>query len=176
MHSVETERLVLRAPEQRDAEAMLAIRNSAFVREFNPMRVWEIDRMRAEIEAQRESGGALYIERKADGALLGGIWFEEDDQRYCVASKCVSYYLGESYTRQGYMREALGAAVEAAFAQDEALEVVAARVFRGNTASERLLLGLGFTYEGCLLHCVRSEDGRVFDDMQFCLLRADCKR
>lgn len=169
MGTIETQRLLLRAPKSEDAAAMLEIRNSAFVRRFNPMAIWDLARMEKQIAEDAENG-ALYIERRADGVLLGGIWFEDDDQRYRVASKTVSYYLGEAYARQGYMKEALSAAVEAAF-QDGTLEVLSARVFRGNEPSERLLRALGFTYEGCLLHCVRDENGTVHDDMQFCLVR-----
>ena len=71
------------------------------------------------------------------------------------------------------MKEALSACITALFRDDPALELVSARVFRGNTASERLLLSLGFTYEGCLRRCVRDDRGLVHDDMQFSLLREE---
>ena len=50
---------------------------------------------------------------------------------------------------------------------------MAARVFAGNRASERLLLSLGFTYEGCIRRCVRTHDGTTRDDMQFSLFREE---
>ena len=171
MKTIETERLRLRAPREDDAPALLAIRNSDFVRRFNPMSVWDEKRMRGEIREEIENDSAYYIERKADGVLLGMISVEEDELRYRVRAKSVSYYLGEAYTRQGYMKEALGAVLHGLFADDPALEVISARVFRGNTASERLLLSLGFTCDGCIRRCVRMENGTVFDDMQFSLLR-----
>ena len=49
MNKVETDRLLLRAPREDDAPALLAIRNSGFVRRFNPMSVWDEKRMRGEI-------------------------------------------------------------------------------------------------------------------------------
>ena len=175
MKPIETARLRLRAPREDDAPALLAIRNSDFVRRFNPMSVWDETRMRVEIRKEIENDCAYYIERKADGALLGMIGVEEDELRYRVCAKSVSYYLGEMYGRQGYMKEALGAVIRGLFADDPALEVVSARVFRGNTASERLLLALGFTCEGCIRRCVRMEDGTIFDDMQFSLLREELR-
>ena len=57
--------------------------------------------MRAEIREEIEKESCLYIERKEDGALLGGIWFGEDDLRHRVRSRCLSYYLGEQYARCG---------------------------------------------------------------------------
>lgn len=173
--TIETLRLLLRAPREGDARALLQIRNSAFVMEFNNMRAWDEERMRAEIQEEIEKESCLYIERKEDGALLGGIWFEEDDIRYRVRSRCLSYYLGEQYARCGYMKEALGAAVRALFENDPELELVAARVFAGNKASERLLLSLGFTYEGCIRRCVRTQDGTTRDDMQFSLFREELR-
>ena len=175
MNKVETDRLLLRAPREDDAPALLAIRNSGFVRRFNPMSVWDEKRMRGEIRVEIENDSAYYIERKADGALLGMIGVEEDELRYRVRAKSVSYYLGEAYARQGYMKEALRAVIRTLFAQDTELEVVSARVFRGNMASERLLLSLGFTCDGCIRRCVRMENGTVFDDMQFSLLRGELR-
>lgn len=173
--TVDTERLHLRLPRESDAETLLKIRNSAFVMKFNNMRAWDVERMRAEIREEIKAGSALYIERREDGALLGGIWIEEDDIRYRVRSKCLSYYLDERYARQGYMKEALAETIRALFENDPELELVAARVFAGNTASERLLLSLGFTYEGCIRRCVRTNDGETFDDIQFSLFREELR-
>lgn len=173
MQTIETPRLWLRAPREDDAPALLTIRNSVFVRRFNPMSVWDEAQMRREIREEIENGSVYHIERKADGALLGMIGVEADDLRYRVCAKSVSYYLGEAYTRQDYMKEALSAVICTLFTQNPELEVVSARVFRGNTASERLLLSLGFTCDGCIRHCVRMENGTVFDDMQFSLLRGE---
>ena len=56
---------------------------------------------------------------------------------------------------------------------EEDLEVVAARVFTGNIASEKLLRSLGFVYEGCIRRCVRTSESEIRDDMQFSLLREE---
>lgn len=173
MESMETARLILRLPAQVDAERMLAIRSSDFVQAYNSMSPWTLERMRAQIQREAEKEEAVYLIRKADGALLGGIWIADDDVRYDVQALSLSYYLAEEHARQGYMKEAMAALIDTLFREDPALELVSARVFRGNTASERLLLSLGFTYEGCIRRCVRDKRGKVHDDMQFSLLREE---
>lgn len=55
------------------------------------------------------------------------------------------------------MKEALRAVLHELFTEED-LEVVAARVFTGNIASEKLLRSLGFVYEGCIRRCVRTSE------------------
>ena len=170
---LETERLLLRAPMESDTEEMLAIRNSAFVQEFNAMKIIDAEKMRGQIVRDIEHQTAFYIVRKADDKLIGGIWMEDDNARYDVKSRYLSYYLGEPYARKGYMKEALGAVIGMLFECDPELEVVASSVFSENMASERLLWSLGFTREGCIRKAVRDARGKVHDDVQFSLLREE---
>lgn len=170
---LETERLLLRAPLESDAEDMLSIRNSAFVQEFNAMKLIDAERMRAQIVRDIERETAFYIVHKADDKLIGGIWIEEDNARYNVKSRYLSYYLAEPYARMGHMKEALGAVIGMLFDCDPELEVVASSVFSENVASEWLLLSLGFTREGCIRKAVRDPRGVVHDDVQFSLLREE---
>lgn len=95
------------------------------------------------------------LSEKRTALCLVMIAAEEDGVRFDVRSRCLSYYLGEQYTRQGYMKEALRAVLHELFTEED-LEVVAARVFTGNIASEKLLRSLGFVYEGCIRRCVRT--------------------
>ncbi len=169
---LETMRLFLRPPRESDAAPMTAIRNSAFVMRFNGMTIWSEAQVR---ESLFRAGGAtlLVLERKADGAVLGQISYEEDSLRYRVRALNLGYYLGEEYARQGYMKEALGAVIDALFEGDASMELVSARVFVGNVASERLLESLGFSKEGVFRRCVRDYSGNVFDDQAFSLLREE---
>ena len=160
MRELHTERLLLRTPREKDAAEIMAIRNSAFVMKNNV------------IHREIDYENTWYIERKENGALLGMIAAEEDGVRFDVRSRCLSYYLGEQYTRQGYMKEALRAVLHELFTEED-LEVVAARVFTGNIASEKLLRSLGFVYEGCIRRCVRTSESEIRDDMQFSLLREE---
>ena len=173
MQQTETARLVLRPPLESDTQALLAIRNSDFVQKYNAMEIISAERLYRQIEKDIENGTAVHLVRKADNRLIGGIWMAEDDVRYDVKAWSLSYYLAEETAWQGYMKEALGAVIDTLFREDPALELVSARVFRGNASSERLLLSLGFTYEGCIRRCVRDKRGMVHDDMQFSLLREE---
>lgn len=160
MRELHTERLLLRTPRERDAAEIMAIRNSAFVMKNNVMEVFDKEQMVHLIHREIDYENTWYIERKEDGV------------RFDVRSRCLSYYLGEQYTRQGYMKEALRAVLHELFTEED-LEVVAARVFTGNIASEKLLRSLGFVYEGCIRRCVRTSESEIRDDMQFSLLREE---
>lgn len=160
MRELHTERLLLRTPRERDAAEIMAIRNSAFVMKNNVMEVVDKEQMVHLIHREIDYENTWYIERKEDGV------------RFDVRSRCLSYYLGEQYTRQGYMKEALRAVLHELFTEED-LEVVAARVFTGNIASEKLLRSLGFVYEGCIRRCVRTSESEIRDDMQFSLLREE---
>ena len=130
MRELHTERLLLRTPRERDAAEIMAIRNSAFVMKNNVMEVFDKEQMVHLIHREIDYEGTWYIERKEDGALLGMIAAEEDGVRFDVRSRCLSYYLGEQYTRQGYMKEALRAVLHELFTEED-LEVVAAACFHG---------------------------------------------
>ena len=173
MKTLETARLVLREPMGTDAERLLEIRNSDFVQKYNAMRIIDIDRMKRQIIGDLEKQTAVYLVLKEDNRLIGGIWLEDDESRYEVNSKYLSFYLDEPYARQGYMKEALGAVIDRLFSEDPTLEAVASSTFSENEASQRLLLSLGFTREGCIRRAVRDPRGTVHDDVQFSLLREE---
>ena len=173
MKTLETARLILREPQGTDAERMLAIRNSDFVQKYNAMRIIDIDRMKRQIIGDIEKQTAVYVVLKEENLLIGGIWLEEDDNRYEVNSKYLSFYLDEPNARKGYMKEALKAVIGMLFAEDPALEAVASSTFSENEASQRLLHSLGFTCEGCIRRAVRDPRGKVHDDVQFSLLREE---
>ena len=171
--SIETARLLLRAPQESDAEAMLLIRNSDFVQRFNAMKVIDLERMCGQIRRDLDRNAAYYIVRKSDGVLIGGVWMEEDDSRYEVNSIYLSFYLAEAFARQGYMKEALGAVIDTLFVLNSGLELVASSVFSENAASENLLRSVGFTCEGCVRKAVRDPRGLLHDDVKFSLLREE---
>ena len=169
---LETKRLLLRTPEVRDAQSYTAICNSEFVLRYNAMIPTTTERM-AEKFADPEYGKhTVLFEEKCSGTLIGAIFLEEDDLRYGVASKSLSYFLRQEDARRGYMKEALHAVIAWLF-ETENLECVSARVFAPNTASRALLRSLGFTENGVIPHCVKGYGGAVFDDVIHTLLRED---
>lgn len=163
---METGRLLLRTPRLSDAAPLLAIRNSPYVLRFNPMKPWDLARMEGQVEKESASDKVLYVEEKATGGLIGGIWLGEDALRYGPTAFDLSYYLAENQAGKGYMTEALARALAYAF-QDLGAQVVSARVFRENRASARVLEKLGFVHEGTLRFAVQTADGQVHDDMLF---------
>jgi ribosomal-protein-alanine N-acetyltransferase len=173
--NLQTERLILRHPEVCDAEPYTAIHNSDFVLRYNAMAPTTAERMAEKFSQEDYRENTLFLEEKASGKLIGGIFLEEDDLRYGVASRCVSYFIDEAYARKGYMKEALGALLQQLFATLE-LECVCARAFAPNAASRALLRSLGFQENGIIPRCVKGYGDVIFDDVIHTLFPANLKR
>lgn len=169
---VETDRLVLRRPEEKDACAYAQIHNSEFVLRFNAMNPTTAERMAVKFRDPAYLEGTLFLEEKASGQLIGAIFWEEDGLRYGVESRDLSYFIAESHSRKGYMKEALRGLLPWLF-EKESLECVSARVFAPNVASRALLRSLGFRENGIIPHCVKGYCGQVFDDVIHTLFRED---
>ncbi len=169
-----TQRLTLRAPRPEDASPMLSIRNSEYVLRYNPMKPWDLPRMEKQIEEEAQSGRVFYMEERATGQLLGGVWLEEDELRFGPTAFTLSYYLCEPAAGRGYMTEALTAVLPYAFGTLGA-QVLSARVFSPNLGSAKLLKKLGFTHEGTLRYAVTTPEGVTYDDMLFSLLRVEAR-
>lgn len=167
---IETERLILRLPEVRDVEDYMVFCNSEFVLRFNAMTPRTKEQMLRRFFAPPED--TLVIEHKKDGKVIGEISVEDDSVRWGVASKELSYWLGEPYSRQGYMKEALRGLIAYLF-ETEDIECVAARCFAPNTASLALLKSLGFHQDGCIPCCVKGYKDQIFDDTLHSLFRKD---
>ncbi|BDY05193.1 GNAT family protein [Ferrimonas sp. YFM] len=113
------------------------------------------------------------IRLKQHGALIGTCGFNS----WCLRSKSavIGYDLHPDFWGQGYMNEALGAAIAAAFSGKLAcgeLNRIQADTVPGNLKSESVLKKLGFQEEG-----LRRQAGfwkeRYFDLKCFGLLRSD---
>ena len=169
---IETERLILRRPEARDAQAYTVIQNSEFVLRYNAMEPKSEAWVRAQFSDSAKNENTLLLERKTDGAVSGAVFLEEDDRRWGVESKTLSYFLGERFARRGYMKEAMGALIGYLF-EVENLDIICARSFAPNTASRRLLESLGFPRDGALRRCVKGYQDVVYDDAVYSLLREE---
>lgn len=161
---LETNRLILRAPELRDAQDYTDIHNSEFVLRYNAMQPTAPERMERVFADPEYLETAVFLEEKETGKLLGAIFMEEDDLRYGVRSKCLSYFIAEAASRKGYMKEAMGAVIAWLFEKEE-LECICARSFAPNIASRRLLKSLGFQENGIIPRCVKGYTGEIFDDV-----------
>ena len=154
--AIETERLLLRLPVLADHPDWVRVRRDSaeFLRPWEPERTGEQTSRRAFrarvywAERSAEEGRAmpLFLIRREDGALLGGITLD-NIRKGPSQSGTVGYWIGAPHARQGYMREALPAVVAHAFGE-LGLSRIEAATLPENAASRGLLENTGFKYEG----------------------------
>ena len=170
MIHLETKRLILRTPKVSDAEAYTAIHNSPFVLRYNAMQPTTPERMERAFTDPEYLNTAVFLESKENGRLIGAIFMEDDDLRYGVESKNLSYFIAETYSRKGYMKEAMEALISHLFDMEK-LECICCRAFAPNEASRALLKSLGFQQNGIIPRCVKGYTGEIFDDVIHTLFR-----
>ena len=162
-----TERLIIRDLRMDDLDRFDALANSDFVLHYRCM--YRMDRegskqyLRQMIERQKDFAVAL----KGSDELIGKIHIDEDHLRYDVNSVDLAYWLGEQYTRQGYMTEALSAFILWLFAE-RGYDAITAQALAPNTASRALLTKLGFVQEGYLRRAIK-DNGVIYDNVLFSL-------
>ena len=166
-----TERLLLRHPKPIDAQSYLAIHNSEFVLCYNAMEKMTLEQVEQMFSGTCEN--TLLLESAADGKILGAVFMQEDSLRYGVESVELSYFLDESATGCGYMREAMRGLISHLFTMGT--KCVASRVFVPNKASHKLLASLGFHRDGVIPMCVKGYGGQIFDDTLYSVLAEQWK-
>ena len=159
-----TARLNLRRPKAGDGADYAAIHNSEFVLRYNAMMPTTAERMEEMFSDPEYRENTFFLEEKTNGQLIGAIFTEDDDLRYGVASKGLSYFIREDFSRKGYMKEAMQAVIGYLFAEEK-LECICARAFAPNIASRALLKSLGFQENGIIPRCVKGYGDVVFDDV-----------
>lgn len=107
------------------------------------------------------------LERKSDGQPIGTCGFHKWEKRYFRTE--LGYDLSPEFWRQGYMSEALRAALQNGFT-NMGLYRIDALVYVGNQASLALLEKLGFKKEGVLRDYFHM-NGVFYDHALFSLLR-----
>lgn len=153
---IETERLTLRPPNHSDFREWSALRRAseAFLVPWEPG--WAPDHLTRKsftnrvYWAQRSvSGGSavpLFLFRRSDQVLVGAITLD-NIRRGPAQAGTLGYWTGQTFARQGYMREAIGAMVHHAFTRLD-LSRIEAACLPENKASRGLLEKTGFKYEG----------------------------
>jgi ribosomal-protein-alanine N-acetyltransferase len=173
-----TSRLTLRETSPDDAASLFAVHSDA-----EGMRWFGTDPMTKPAEADKliqvfadwwrnRSGVRWAIERSSDRAFLGtcGLFRWNRSWRSCV----VGYELAPFARGNGYMQEALCAAIEYGF-ETMQLNRVEAQIHPQNEPSIRILERLGFLREGYQRQA-GYWGGAYHDLSQFALLRADLQR
>lgn len=153
---IETERLTLRPPIHADYRDWSALRHQSreFLIPWEPS--WADDHLSRKAFtnrvywAQRSVGNGsavpLFLFRRDDDVLVGAITLD-NIRRGPAQAGTLGYWTGQSFARNGYMREAIGAVVHYAFTRLD-LSRIEAACLPENTASRGLLESAGFKYEG----------------------------
>ncbi|OED47129.1 GNAT family N-acetyltransferase [Rhodobacteraceae bacterium (ex Bugula neritina AB1)] len=153
---IETERLTLRPPVHADFHGWSALRqqSQSYLTPWEPS--WAADHLSRKSFTNRVywarrsvSGGTampLFLIRRCDNLLVGAITLD-NIRRGPAQAGTLGYWTGQSFARQGYMREAIGAVVHHAFTKLD-LSRIEAACLPENQASRGLLEKSGFKYEG----------------------------
>ncbi|MFY9239598.1 MAG: GNAT family protein [Roseovarius sp.] len=177
---IETERMTLRQPAMPDFRDWACLRRESeeFLAQWEPL--WSPDHLSRKgftnrvYWAQRAIGNGsampLFLVRREDARLLGAITLD-NIRRGPSQSGTLGYWIGKSYARQGYMREAIEAVVHYAFDRLD-LSRIEAACLPENAASRALLEKCGFKYEGVAQSYLQI-DGRWRTHVLYAGLRAD---
>ena len=149
--ALETERLRLRCVRASDAGAFAAMMTPGVGRRVASwpapctvaMAATRVAAARDGVAAGR--GVTFGVERLSDGVLMG--WIGVSRVGTAERRAMLGYWLGEAFQGQGYMREAAGVAVAAAFRMLGA-DVVAAAAQPDNAGSIAVLRGCGMRLVG----------------------------
>lgn len=171
------ERLYIRAPERRDWQDWVAVRqrNEAFFRPWSPSgslvnvtREGYMKRLSCYQEDwQEDRAYAFFIFLQGTDSLVGGVTLN-NIVRGAGQMATIGYWLDEAETRQGYMTEAVLLACHFAFAALR-LHRIQAGTLPENKASQKVLLNCGFQPEGVSRKYIRIA-GEWRDHQMFSLL------
>ena len=177
---IETERLILRPPMNRDFEGWAALRRTsrAFLVPWEPS--WSRDHLSnrafrnrvvwADRAIRQGEALPLLLIRRGDDAILGGITLS-NVRRQPAQAGTLGYWVGEKFSQHGYMSEALTAIRDHAFIAMD-LSRLEAACLPENTASRKLLERCQFKYEG-VAQAYLQINGRWRNHVLYACLRAD---
>lgn len=157
-----------------DAESLYAYLRDPAVTELTAYPVVSVPMVEAMIErsVSRWAAGELSrwgVALQDDDQLVGTCGFNEHSHVHRWAE--LAYDLARAHWGKGLMRQAVGAALQWAFGQDQ-IDRVHAYVRVDNERSRRLLERRGFVREGCL-RSYRVCRGQAHDFFIYGLLRSD---
>ena len=176
------ERVFLRPPKRRDALKWQKLRMSSksFLVPWEPS--WDASSCtrRAYLRyfknsnylANMDRAYSFLIFKTDDKTLLGGINIG-NVRRGVSQSASLGYWIGEKYSRNGYMKEALKLLIPSLFV-DLRLNRIEAATLEENIASKNLLKKIGFKKEGVLRKYLKI-NGNWRDHILYGLLESDFK-
>jgi ribosomal-protein-alanine N-acetyltransferase len=177
---LETERMTLRSPVHNAFRAWVALRRASreFLTPWEP--AWSPDHLSRKAFSNRvywanrsiNAGTAmpLFLIRREDQMLLGAVTLDNIRRGPAMAGT-LGYWTGETFSRRGYMREAIETVVHYAFTHLD-LSRIEAACLPENTPSRGLLERSGFKYEG-VAQSYLEIDGRWRTHVLYAALRGD---
>ncbi len=177
---LESERLVLRAPVHTDYRDWATLRSASmdFLIPWEP--TWAPDHLSRKSFTNRvywarrsiKQGSAfpLFIFRASDDQLVGAITLD-NIWRGPAQAATIGYWMGKSFARQGYMREAIWTLSDFAFGKLD-LSRIQAACLPENNASRGVLEKAGFKYEGVAQSYLQI-NGRWRNHVLYAALRND---
>ncbi len=173
--TLETERLILRMWERKDAQQLFDYAKDPDV---GPNAGWKphatVGESRMIIETLFRVNETWAIVEKETGTVIGSIGFEPDKYRPDIKSREMGYSLAKSRWGRGYMTEAAGRLIQYAFEQLK-LEILMIRTSETNLRSQRVIEKSGFTYEGTLRRAYRMYDGNLREVRCYSMLKEEYK-
>jgi putative acetyltransferase len=170
MKTIESDRLILRAWTPDDAEDMYDYAKSPLV---GPAASWKphesIEETKAYLAQTIQDDDTWAIELKDEHKVIGSIGLHET----AVDSvRELGYVLNPDFWGNGYMTEAVKAALRFAF---EDLQLIAVRVCRSvnNARSRNVIQRCGFRYDGTLRRDRQCYDGTVRDTCYYSMTREE---
>jgi len=165
---LETERLILRAPQQHEGAAV----NAAICESFEELKLWmpwaktppTVEESEAvSVKAHEEFRAGIDFSVRLwlkDGTFVGGSGLHRGNR--AIPSFEIGYWCRTSLTRQGYISEAVQALTAFGFESFHAkrLEI---RCDSRNIASRKVAEKCGFAFEAMLKNYERANDGTLRD-------------
>jgi len=155
---LETERLVLRAPQLDDAKAIAALANDLRVSQNTTQIPYPYLLADAKAWLRKVAGNAeaTFAVTLREGTLIGICGIESRPERHAdAAAPWLGYWFGAAHWGQGYATEAARAVIDLAFGDlGHAVLYSGARV--SNPASRRVLEKCGFQWTGVGLYRIRA--------------------
>ena len=170
---LETDRLLLRGWERKDAHALYEYAKNPNV---GPAAGWKphesVRESRTIIDQLFRTNTTWAIVHKATGRIIGSIGLEPDKLRTNIRSRELGYSLSEDYWGEGIMTEAAQRIISYAF-DEMSLIILMIRTSTTNHRSQRVIEKCGFKYEGTLRQAYKIYDGTLRDTMVFSMTREE---
>jgi RimJ/RimL family protein N-acetyltransferase len=173
MREIETDRLMLRPWEEKDAESLYAYAKSTDV---GPHAGWKPHADVAEslhiIKTMFMPNNVWAITIKTGGKIIGSVGLEPDKRRPGVNSRELGYSLAKEYWGNGVMTEAAKAVIDFAF-ETYKLDIISVCTGPLNKRSQGVIQKCGFVYEGTERLAYKTYNGTIRDTKIYSILREE---